>query len=184
MQIGAYIIYLPSGHFYVGQSANWRIRKIRHRHNLKKGIHVAKKLQENYREGDVVNVELYPTETQEQAEALEAMFISLHWGNPLLCNTIKTDEPGLHRRGMIASDATKRKMSEVRKGVAKPEGWGAKIAKANGFIIEVGGVRYSSAIEVSKVFKVSVRTVLMRCRSDSGRFPEWKIISMASREKK
>lgn len=85
--IGAYLLVdVKTGKFYVGSSQNVTKRIERHLRELKAGEHHCSNLQDIWDKNQFLEEYVYPTETREEAYALEQELLNKHDGSDLLLN--------------------------------------------------------------------------------------------------
>ena len=103
--IGTYVIRHDSGHYYIGHSTNVHQRRRLHTSQLKANTHHAVKLQELFNIDNRLKIEIYPTETKEEALGLERAMLAENKGDPFLTNVhgniVKAKNP-LERKVYVA----------------------------------------------------------------------------------
>lgn len=128
MIIGAYVLVLPSGHFYIGQSGNWPKRLMKHRWQLERNIHDNRKLQSHFTEWADVEIFEFPTNTVEDAKAKERELVARDWGHPLLCNTEDPNDVAGYRRGVPMGPEHAARTSAAQLGRKLTDEWKANIS--------------------------------------------------------
>lgn len=128
MQVGAYVLVLPTGHFYIGQTGNLHRRLIHHRRQLESGIHYNRKLQSHFTEWSEVEVFEFPTLTTVEAEAKERELVARDWGNPLMCNTEDPNDRAGYRRGVPMGPDHAARTSAAQLGRKLTDAWKANIS--------------------------------------------------------
>lgn len=123
--IGIYVITnIKNKKVYVGQSVNLYYRISKHFSELKRGAHICKEMQQDYNAGDKFSFEIIECE-EEYLDALERIYIKA-FNNKYNkdtggkgCGAGLAEINRVLNTGRHASEETKRKMSESRKGKKK-----------------------------------------------------------------
>lgn len=122
----SYIMRFPeTDHFYIGSTGNKERRETEHRADLRLGRHACLAAQEIYGLSPIVEFEWFPTETRQEAYALEQKLLDHYRHSPRLLNAIgvvvfRDDE--VNRKisqslqEHVVSEESRRKMGETKRG--------------------------------------------------------------------
>jgi group I intron endonuclease len=114
---GVYVIeHVPSGSFYIGSSANVRVRVLNHRSRLTNGIHPNKELQAKINERCHFRFKYFTCETTKDAIVLEEKLIRLNIGNPLNLNLSKKVSDYTHQIGRAVPRDRRDSASRAKSG--------------------------------------------------------------------
>lgn len=174
MHVGAYVLVLPTGHFYIGQTGNLRRRLIQHRRQLENGIHHNRKLQSHFTEWSEVEVFEFPTLTTVEAEAKERELVARDWGNPLMCNTEDPNDRAGYRRGVPMGPDHAARTSAAQLGRKLTDEWKANISAGHKTSEAAAAHRAELAIaNRGRVHTPEARVKISAARLGTTQSPEW-----------
>lgn len=172
-----------TGHFYIGSTASFKDRLKHHRIALTGERHRNKKFQTVFVGWDHITIEIFDTDTIEEARILEQQMLDQFIGTPLCCNqaTSTTDPtkgvitPEMMRAnaakviafntGRSFSEAHRKKMSLAHTGKIKTEETKAAISLSKSKAVEIDGVRYPSVAIAAEKLGISHWTIRTRLRA-------------------
>ena len=115
---GVYKIQIDK-YYYIGQSQDLKARKITHLNQLKKGTHYNPMMQRVYDKYKDFSFSPIVYAEIKELNHIEQGLLDVYWGNKLCMNIAKCVEaPG---RGLVRSEETRKKLSEINKGKKKSE---------------------------------------------------------------
>lgn len=198
--IGVYIIRHPfSGTFYIGSSGDYASRRRSHLSKLRENIHGNKKLQVAFNIDRALTWELIPTDTVEEARALEYKMLKANYENQDIANyhvaqpfsdehiaalskahtgreMSKEHRAALSRSriGSVHAPETIKKMSVSRIGKPQSADWADKRAESKRLKVSINGDIHRSAADAATALSISYKTVLRHVRSTDPKFIDWK----------
>lgn len=171
-----------TGHFYVGSSVNPVSRIYDHKSKLTRDIHKNLRFQLVFTAWEHIKIEIFETDTLEEARYREQQLISQHMTSPLCCNqATSVDDP---TQGVItnemrlatvgrANDAVRgvpktlehrEKISQGRTGKMHSEESKAAISAAKTRAVEIDGKQYPSVTIAAEELGLNVNTLRDRLR--------------------
>jgi group I intron endonuclease len=181
-----------TGHFYIGSTADFEYRLKYHRYDLIAERHKNKKFQTVFVGWEHITIELFDTDTVEEARILEQQMIDQFIGTALCCNqATSVSDPtqgvltpeirsrgqrlgGIRLKGIPKSAEHKEKISKSRTGILHTEDTKANISLAKSSEIEIDGVVYRSASIAAATLGINYWTLKNRLRSTKEKFKGWK----------
>lgn len=172
-----------TGHFYIGSSTSPQNRLTHHRNALDGEYHKNKKFQTVFVGWEHITIEIFDTDTVEEARILEQQMLDQFVGTPLCCNqATSVSDPGegvitlemrqysisraqAHNRGRKYSDTHRKNMSLAHKGSTRSEETKAAISLSKSRAVEIDGIRYSSVAEASATLGINSNTIRTRLRN-------------------
>jgi predicted GIY-YIG superfamily endonuclease len=117
--IGIYKITFPNGHYYIGQGIDLKRRKGQHLRDAKNGKHRNSRFQNCYNKYGSFEFNVIEECSIDELDKIESKYLYNNVDNELCCNMCKE---GKSRKGILASDKTKEKISNYQhiSGKAKP----------------------------------------------------------------
>jgi group I intron endonuclease len=188
-----YLITHPeSNSVYVGSTNDIQRRQREHNKCLRKGNHPNPKLQEAFNRNAVIEYEVIPTATRDEAYAMEQKLMDDYraGGNllnisPVANNSIpgwKQPEESIERMrlsstGKSHTEESRQKMSDMRRGIPKSDEARAKHSetlRARARPISINGVEYAGIQDAVDKTGMTYNTISNRIRSNSDIFSGWK----------
>ncbi|MNV64994.1 GIY-YIG catalytic domain protein [compost metagenome] len=181
-----------TGHFYIGSSVNPKSRVFGHRYKLERGIHKNRKLQLTFTSWEHIKIEIFETDTIEEARHLEHQLIVQHHGSLLCCNQassvfdptqgVITNEMRLKtiqvaraaKLAMPVSDETRATMSHSHTGVKRPEAVGLAISAGKSSPVILDGIEYPSVAVAARELNINHNTIRTRIKSTSPTWAGWR----------
>lgn len=171
----------PTGKFYIGSTKNMYVRFMLHKSKLVNGNHENKNIRAIHTCWEDYDIQFTYCKTKLVAIEEEQRMLTLHNGNPLLCNVAKNATPSWLVNGAVkaASDFWKdetrskearKKISEALLGRKKPPGF----IGGNHKPVETDGLQFKNAKHAAEHHGISYSAMRRRLNGRTKGYPTWK----------